>query len=196
MRAVLLGAAVVVLGTPIAFARPSVSYLIQTSATFQRLGDYRVSDNPRYQGAIDALGESSACRLVNGEPTLAVASWRSLGVRMTLVTFGGMPRGETGCTRPDLIWISTIRVVGKRWYTSKTLRIGDSVARLRSLYPHAIATKGVRGWYGRGYWLVTRRRACIGVCGSAKWVTAPVLVAEARDGRVSSIVFVVGAQGD
>ena len=182
--------------TAVSQARPSTSYLIQASATFQRLGDYWVSRNPSFEGAIEALGEPSSCRLVGGSPTVAYASWRSLGVRMHLVTFGGMPTGETGCTAPDEIHVSTIRVTGKRWYTSKMLQVGSSVARLRRLYPKAIANKGVRGWYGRGYWLVTARRPCLGICGGVRWETAPVLVAETRAGRVSSIVFVVGAQGE
>ena len=72
----------------------------------------------------------------------------------------------------------------------------NSVARLLKLYPKSIVTNGVRGWYSRGHWLVTRRSACLGDCGSVVWETAPVLVAETKAGKVSSIVFVVGAQGE
>jgi hypothetical protein len=71
-----------------------------------------------------------------------------------------------------------------------------SAASLKRLYRHAIPHRAVRGWYGSGYWLVTRREGCIGVCGSATTVTAPVLVAETRGGRVTAFVMVVGAQGD
>jgi hypothetical protein len=177
-------------------ARPAASSLIQASASFQRLGDYWVSDEPSYQGAIDALGAPSGCHLVNRDPSWVTASWRTLGVRMNLVTYGGMPAGKTGCTAPEAIHVSTIRVTGKRWYTSRKLRVGDSVARLRTLYPKGPTTQGVRGWYGRGYWLVTRRSSCLGDCGSVVWETAPVLVAETRAGKVSSFVFVVGAQGE
>ena len=180
----------------LAEGRPIASSLIQTSASFQRLGDYRVSDEPTYQGAIDGLGAPSGCRLVNGNPTSATATWRTLGVRMNLVTFGGMPSGKTGCTAPKLIQVSTIRVTGKRWYTSRSLRVGDSVTRLRGLYPTARTTSGVRGWYSRGYWLVTRRSRCLGDCGDVVWETVPVLVAETAAGKVASIVFVVGAQGE
>jgi hypothetical protein len=155
-----------------------------------------VSDEPTYQGAIEALGAPSGCHLVNGNPSWVTASWRPLGVRMNLVTFGGIAPGETGCTAPEQIHVSTIRVTGKRWYTSRKLRVGDPVTRLRALYPKALTTSGVRGWYGRGYWLVTRRSRCLGDCGSVVWETAPVLVAETKAGKVSSIVFVVGAQGE
>jgi hypothetical protein len=180
----------------LAEGRPAGSFLIQTSASFQRLGDYWVSDEPTYQGAIDALGAPSGCRLVNGNPTWVTATWRTLGVWMNLVTFGGMPSGKTGCTAPKLIQVSTIRVTGRRWYTSRKLRVGDSVARLRGLYPNAPTTNGVQGWYNRGYWLVTRRSRCLGDCGDVVWETVPVLVAETKAGKVASIVFVVGAQGE
>ena len=169
------------------------SSLIQASATFQRLGDFWVSDQPDYAGALEGLGPSSSCHLVNGSPTHATAAWSALGVRMTLVTFGGIPAGKTGCSAPSSIRISTIRVTGKRWYTSKKLRIGDSVTRLRRLYPKARSKAGLRGWYGRGYWLVTHRASCY--CETIT-ATAPVLVAETSAGRVTSIVFVVGAQGE
>lgn len=176
--------------------RSEQSFLIQASASFQRLGDYWVADDPTYGGAIEALGAASACHLVNGDATRATASWRSLGVRMSLVTFGGMPAGKTGCSAPASIHVSTIRVTGKRWLTSRKLRIGDSTGRLRRLYSRAQATRGLHGWYGAGYWLVTRRQACLGDCGDVQTVTAPVLTAEVKKGRVSSIVFVVGAQGE
>jgi hypothetical protein len=169
---------------------------MQASASFQRLGPFWISDEPSYQGAVDALGPSSSCHLVNGAPNHVTAAWRPLGVRMALVTFGGLPAGKTGCSAPAAIHVSTVRVTGKRWYTSLGLRVGDSVTKLRRLYPRAKATAGVRGWYKRGYWLVTRRSICLGDCGNTRYETAPVLVAETAAGRVSSIVFVVGAQGD
>jgi hypothetical protein len=115
---------------------------------------------------------------------------------MELVTYGGLPSGRTGCTAPEAIQVSTVRVTGKRWYTSLGLRVGDSVTKLRRLYPRAKTTAGVRGWYRRGYWLVTRRAICLGDCGGTMYETAPVLVAETAAGHVTSIVFVVGAQGE
>jgi hypothetical protein len=114
---------------------------------------------------------------------------------MKLATFGGLPPGETGCTAPSAIHVSTIRVTGKEWFTGRQLRVGSSVGTLRQRYPKARKTRGVRGWYGSGYWLVTRRQACIGIC-DTQFVTAPVLVAETQAGRVRALVLVVGAQGE
>ena len=177
-------------------AAAAPSFLMQASAKFQRLGQYWISDDPSYDGAIRALGPPSSCHLVDSTASHVTASWRSLGVRMDLVTFGGLPAGKTGCTAPASIHVSTVRVSGKQWFTSLKLRVGDPVAKLHRLYPRAAVTKGVRGWYGKGYWLVTRRGICFGDCGGATFQTVPVLVAETSEGRVSSIVFVVGAQGE
>lgn len=191
-RAALLVVAFTALG--IAPASASDSRLIRTSANFQRLGDFRVTANPTYRGAIDALGPASSCRL-QGDASVALATWRDLGVAIKLATFGGLPPGKTGCTAPDHIWVSTIRVTSKAWFTSRQLRIGSPAASVRQRYPGARRTRGVRGWYSSGYWLVTRRQACIGVC-EREFVTVPVLVAETGEGRVRALVLVVGAQGD
>jgi hypothetical protein len=172
-----------------ATAESSDSYLIQASAGFQRLGHYWISDDPTYAGALKALGKSSSCHMVFYNPSHVVAAWRPLGVTMTLATFGGMTPGETGCTAPDRIYVSTVRVGSPRWTTSLGLRVGDPVSKLKRLYRNARATKGVPHWYRRGYSLVTQYSRFLS--GSE-----PVLVAETRDGRVRAIVFVVGAQGD
>ncbi len=189
----------IVVGVALLSAAQSVaagSRLMQASAKFQRLGDYWISDDPTYSGAIKALGAPSSCHLVDSSPSHVTAFWRSLGVRMDLVTLGGVPSGKTGCTAPTSIQVSTVRVTGKQWFTSLKLRVGDPVTKLHRLYPRALVTKGVSGWYRKGYWLVTRRGACLGDCGGALYETVPVLVAETSGGRVSSIVFVVGAQGE
>jgi hypothetical protein len=176
--------------------RATRSFLIQASASFQRLGDYWISDDATYAGAIRALGSADACHLVGRDPAHVVAVWRSLGVRIDLRTYGFVPPGKTGCTAPDQIHVSTVRVTARRWYTSLRLRVGESTSRLTRLYRKAKESRAVPGWYGRGYWLVTRRTACLGECGDTRFVTAPVLVAETNRGRVVSFVFVVGAQGE
>ena len=176
-------------------ARPADSRLIQASASFQRLGAFWIRDDPTYAAAVRSLGPSSSCHLVDRDPSHVVASWRPMGVSMDLLTYGGMPNGKTGCTAPELIWVSTVRVTGRSWYTSLGLRVGDPVTKVKRAYRHAAATRGLRGWHGPGYLLVTRRAACVGVC-SKTFVTAAVLVAEVNGGRVRSLVFVVGAQGE
>lgn len=168
----------------------SQSFVLRAGPSYQRVGDFTVRRDPTYRGAIRAFGEASRCRLVSG-PTFVEASWRPLGLIILLVTFGGMPEGETGCTRPDLIHISTIHITGTRWYTAAGLKVGQSGARLRQLYPRAIFRKRERAW-----WLVhVRERCVIGVC-DQEVVTVPRLKAKMKQGRVASFVFPVGAQGD
>jgi hypothetical protein len=107
------------------------------------------------------------------------------------VTYGLMPDGETGCTRPDLIHISSIHITGQRWYTGAGLKVGQSGARLRRLYPRAIFQRRERAW-----WLVhVRQRCVIGVC-DQEFETVPRLIARMKHGRVASFVFPVGAQGE
>ena len=148
---------VVATGAYAGTSRSTDSRLIQVSPNSQRLGDYRVSANPTYQGAIDALGEASSCRTL-GRSSAARAVWRELGVSIKLVTYGYIPPPETGCTAPDQIQVSNIRVTSNAWVTARRLRVGSSSSLLRKRYPQAKRTTGVRGWYSAGYWLVTRRR--------------------------------------
>lgn len=164
--------------------------MLRAGANNQRVGDFTVRRDPTYRGAIRAFGEASRCRLVSG-PTFVEASWRSLGLIILLVTFGGMPEGETGCTRPDLIHISSIHITGSRWYTAAGLKVGHSGARVRRLYPRAIFKRRGRVW-----WLVhVRQRCVIGLC-ERELETVPRLIARMKHGRVASFVFPVGAQGE
>ena len=166
------------------------SFVLRAGANYQRVGDFTVRRDPTYRGAIRVFGEASRCRLVLG-PTSVEASWRPLGLIILLVTFGGLPEGETGCTRPDLIRISTIHITGSRWYTASGLKVGHSGARIRQLYPRAIFRRRERAW-----WVVhVRQRCVIGFC-EREFETVPRLKAKMRNGRVSSFVLPVGAQGE
>jgi hypothetical protein len=176
------------------------SFVIRASSTLMRLGDYWIDRNPTYAGAVAALGPSDSCRLVKNhflgvDRGHALARWAALGVVIELRTYGSLPPAKSGCTARHFIRVHTIRATDRRWRTSRGLRIGDSVSRLRRLYSSAKAVHGLPGWYSRGYWLVTR-----GVGGyegiGGLHPTAPVLVAETADGRVTGFVLVVDAEGD
>jgi hypothetical protein len=67
-----------------------------------------------------------------------------------------------------------------KWRTVLCLRVSDTVARLRSLYPRA----RLRGTAPeRGYWLVTRQ-----ICAEVGGGAYPGLLARIRNGRVSALV--------
>jgi hypothetical protein len=176
------------------------SFVIRTSSTLMRVGSYRIEKDPTYAGAVTALGPSSSCRLARN-PVLGVdrshafASWTALGLTIELRTYGSLPRGKTACTAPRVIRVHTVRVIGERWRTARGLSVGDSVARLRVLYPTAKAVAALPGWYARGSWLVTRPVGGYEGIGGLR-PSAPVLVAETVGGRVNAFVIVVGAEGD
>jgi hypothetical protein len=160
-----------------------------------RIGDYQIDKNSTYAGAVAAFGVSSSCRLVQRDPSHALAAWRALGVVIELRTYGSLPRGKAGCTASRMIHVHTIRATDDRWHTSRGLAVGDGVQRLRHLYPSAKLARSLPGWYEQGYWLVTRRVGGYEGIGGLK-PFAPVLMAETRHGRVSALVLVVGAEGD
>ena len=67
------------------------------------------------------------------------------------------------------------------WRTALGLRVGDTTARVRALYPKARLKTGVPG--DSGYWLVTR-----GICAEVGGGSYPGLLARIRAGRVSAFV--------
>jgi hypothetical protein len=168
---------------------PPSSYVIRAGPGYRlQLGSWRVDRKPTYAAAIDAYGKASECRPAKGYAALAV--WRSAGFRMFVTTYGLLPRGTTFCTAPEAVRIDWLIVDGKRWRTARGLRVGDTVARLRRLYPSASRHRTV-------WWLMTRRAACIGLCtGNRLYVTAPMLSATTLNGRVVDFRSHLGAQGE
>jgi hypothetical protein len=166
------------------------SFVLRAGANFQRVGGFTVRRDPTYRGAIRAFGEASRCRLVRG-PAFVEASWRPLGLAILLATYGLLPDGETGCTAPASIHISSIHITGTRWYTAAGLKVGQTGRRVSELYPRAIFNRRQRAW-----WLVhVRQRCVIGAC-QREFETVPRLIAKMRNGRVASLVFPVGAEGE
>ena len=103
-----------------------------------------------------------------------VQSWKGARLVVTFFTFEGKP-----CTAGVALIVT---VTGRSaWRTAVGLRVADTAARLRSLYPRARLRTGFAG--DSGYWLV-KRRACAEVGGSAY----PGLLARMRKGRVSALV--------
>lgn len=149
-----------------------------------------------YRDAIRAFGKPASCRLL-GYPSDAVATWRSLGLRLRLSTLGAQPAGKNGCTAPGSIYIHAAYVSGRQWQTQKGLRVGLPVAVIRQLYPGAIPQpRANRDWPHPAYWIVhVPERCVVGVCG-ARYQTAPRLTAYARAGRVAGFFLPVGAEGE
>jgi hypothetical protein len=105
--------------------------------------------------------------------------WRRLGLAATLLDLSRQAPCRAG------VFVRAT-VTGRTWRTAKGLRVGSTIARLRTLYPRARLHAGYAPW--SGWWLVTRH-ACAEVGGSPY----PGLLARTRAGRVSALVVAVAA---
>lgn len=76
--------------------------LIWVTPKRQRLGDYRISRDPSYQGAINIFGEPDLCRTVRGRDGVAV--WHSFGFRLYATTLGYPGPNATACNTPAKHW--------------------------------------------------------------------------------------------
>ena len=86
--------------------------------------DFRSGVVPNRRNAIRAYGRPDR-RDANGCANV----WRRLGLRLLTADFGGGPPC-VGTTR-----IQRITVTSPRWVTERGLRVGDSLDRVRELYP-------------------------------------------------------------
>ena len=101
-------------------------------------------------------------------------SWKGARLTVTFFTFEDKP-----CARGVALIVT---VTGRAaWRTAVGLRVGDSAARLRTLYPRARLRSGFAG--DSGYWLVTRQ-----VCAEVGGGAYPGLLARMKRGRVAALV--------
>ena len=148
---VVVGVSVLVLTTTAALASPA-DFTLQ-------------ADNHIGAFATKTLGSTATkAKTVFGAPTSQrkIAAnqcrlvWRGRGLSMVFLEFDP---GKNPCRTGAFVQGT---MIGRAWHTVKGLRIGNSVARLRTLYhaaPNVTGTGPNDGW-----WLVTRR-ACAEVGG-------------------------------
>ena len=118
------------------------------------------------------FGAPSTSRVTSSQSCLQ--SWKGARLAVTFFTFEGKP-----CVRGAAL---AVTVTGRTaWRTAVGLRVGDSAARLRRLYPRARLRTGLAG--DSGYWLVTRR-----VCAEVGGGAYPGLLARMQSGRVAALV--------
>lgn len=134
-------------------------------ANLVRIGPFYFWDGrrSRYANAVAAFGRPSGRR---AEGNLCRVSWRDLGLSMGFV-------GQ-GCSGTAGAWYGA-SVSDRRWRTDRGLRVGDSVAQMRRLYP-AATYRRERG--RQPYWSLLRYKTdpSLGVMDT--------LAATVRDGRV------------
>jgi hypothetical protein len=86
---------------------------------------------------------------VFGHPRSCQEDISDRGADFRIVTFVySVDTNDDGCERPGRVWLQTALSHGLSWATEQGLRVGDTLARLHHLYPHAHTTDfGVDGDY-------------------------------------------------
>jgi hypothetical protein len=185
--ALVLAALAVSAGAP---ARRPASRLLRVGATAATIGRYDSVRDPTLAGAIGALGRPSSCSQLAKLPVFAAVTWNRLGLRMFFGSYGVIPT-RNPCDSPKRIRLDSAYADGHGWRSSRGLQIGDPVARLRRLYPHAVRKRYPRGIQPlTGWWLVVRTSRVPDLH------RFPALLARTDHGRVIEFVVTVQAEGD
>jgi len=176
-------------GAVVPYAVAGGSSAIRVGVTSQTIGPWRTGTTPTFAAAVAAFGRETTCRRLEALSTFAAAEWRPLGLRMIFGTYGA--GGARPCHARRAVFLDNARAYGKQWRTGLGLGIGDSVAKLRRLYPHARLRTYFRGVRPvRGWWLVVRTSRL------PDFHRVPALLATTRAGRVTALVVNVHAEGD
>jgi hypothetical protein len=175
-----LAAAWLVAGT--ASAEPSArTFAIRGDV---KIGSFAVKANGTLAGAIDAFGEPSSLRR-RYRAQGCLATWRRHGLRIDFYNLAGRDACEPAFGR-----FSRAILRGRTWQTTKRLKLGDSVSKLRRRYPAAGYHRGERGFWPSGFWLVRR----YSTYGEGSFY--PGLLAETRAGTVVAFHVRYPAGGD
>ena len=149
----------------------------------ERIGSFRVKADGTLGGAIGAFGRPTTIKPTSDSS--CTSTWRP--IKLTLFTYN--LGGQDACS-PQFGHFGRATMRGPAWRTTKGLRVGDPVARVRRLYPRARFHRGQRFFWPAGYWLVERKER-FGTGG-----TYPGLLAEIRGGRVTGFHVRYQAGGD
>jgi hypothetical protein len=181
--------ACIVVGLALVAAAAAVagsSRVISASASRIDAGGYRIWDRgsrqrgPTYAQAIAAFGARGTCRLDYGKND-GVVRWSSLGVTAEFVTLGVLRPGSDACKSPRDVFLNHLIVASPAWVTLRGLRVGDPASKLLRLYLRARR-------HGSSYWLITDSNPAVGI--------RPLFAADTRNGKVSSLIFTVQAEGE
>jgi len=179
VTAVLLAAGDAGAGT--AAARP-VGVISTGSGGVTALGSWHVSTHSTFPAAVRALGAATTVHAkTSGNSCTGTGIWSPLGLRIVFTSFGGDPycqgaRAQTG---------TISGAAGRRhWQTARGLRVGDSLAKLKQLYPRGI--KGPGGWA-----IVYSLHSVI-----AEGSRLDIVTASIKANRVASFKLWIGGAGD
>ena len=123
-----------------------------------KIGQFPVKGDGTLGGLITAFGEPAARAHTSWG---CLARWPAVGLAVNLYNLGGFDP----CSRHGNFHDAVL--TGRLWVTAKGLRIGDSLARLQTLFPRARA-------YGAWRWLVARYYP-VGTPGYYPWLEAKIV---------------------
>jgi hypothetical protein len=141
LRAAAISLAAASVAAPAAAARPGGT--IDTGPNgVTALGSWHVSTHPTFQSAVRALGAANAVHVhTHGNSCTGTGTWSKLGLRILFTSFSADPY----CARVRAQTGTISGAAGRRhWQTTRGLRVGDALGKLKRLYPRAI--KGTGGW--------------------------------------------------
>jgi hypothetical protein len=145
--------------------------------------DFPGGVTPNRRNAIKAYGKPDG-KSPQGCPN----KWKQLGVRIVTADFGGGPPCAS-TTR-----VQQIVITGKQWTTERGLKIGDSLDRVRELYPELKRFNDLYGKnkYWRYSWALVLEESPVG--GPPNLIDR--LAAEIRDRKVRSLKVSPYGAGD
>jgi hypothetical protein len=144
-------------------------------------GDHVIGGLRMGRGTVnEAIARFGAPTLKRSRPPACVMTWPALRLTISFLDFGE----ATPCTKGAPVAATVTSRA--QWRTALGLRVGDSIARLKTLFPDAVRHTGSFSAV-TGFWLVPRH-----ACGEVGGDPYPGLLARIRNGRVSALVVRAG----
>ncbi|MEA2419679.1 MAG: hypothetical protein QOE60_1885 [Thermoleophilaceae bacterium] len=140
------------------------------------LGSWHVTAHPEFGKAVHALGSPS--NVANPDIPGCRATWSGLGLRIQFESFGGGVSCSDGLAQAAIVKGAAGR---SSWRTQRGLRVGDSLRKLRRLYPNARRRPSARV-------IVYQRNPALG--------DGSIVTAVIREHRVASFRLWLGGAGD
>lgn len=143
------------------------------------LGDWNVGRDPGYPAAVSHLG--SPTDVAHPDSPGCKAKWARLGLSIQFESFGGGANCSDGFAQKAKILGNHAR---ESWRTNRGLRVGDSAAKLRQLYPNARK-------HGTTWWVVYLRHSPFGTGGPL-----PIIKAHMHNHHVAKFGLWIGGAGE
>jgi hypothetical protein len=166
---------------PRVFARREAALPVDVDLSAIEIGAYRADTTPTLREVIEVFGPPDTCS-ITPVAKYASARWHVRGLTITAGRLGPIPGGRDPCHAPRHVFVSDLRLTGRRWRTAEGLRIGDSNRLVEMLYPYA--RRRPDGW-----WLV------VDLSHETQFVPVALLRAETSRGKVTAFVIHVGGEG-